>query len=144
MNRKITREEAIKIIYSMDIRNDYNIEFVQAYLEHFSDEDSEDLKFSIEAIDVNYLNKTILDILANLETIDKKIEENSKTWKLNRIAKIDLSILRVALAEILYNDLIPNATSINEAVKISKKYSADESYKFINGILGSVCRSLEA
>lgn len=144
MNRKITREEAIKIIYSMDIGNDYNIKFVQDYLEHFSDEDSEDLIFNIEDIDINYLNKTIIDILANLEVIDKKIEDNSKMWKLNRIAKIDLSILRVALAEILYNNLIPNATSINESVKISKKYSADESYKFINGILGSVCRSLEA
>lgn len=142
MNRKITREEAIKILYSMDIGNAYDIKFVQDYLDHFSNEDSDDLTFNIEAIDINYLNKTILDIINNLETIDKKIEDNSKTWKINRIAKIDLSILRVALAEILYNELIPNATSINEAVKISKKYSADESYKFINGILGSVCRSL--
>lgn len=142
MNRKITREEAIKILYSMDIGNAYDIKLVQDYLDHFSNEDSDDLTFNIEAIDINYLNKTTLDIINNLETIDKKIEDNSKTWKINRIAKIDLSILRVALAEILYNELIPNATSINEAVKISKKYSADESYKFINGILGSVCRSL--
>ena len=142
MNRKITREEAIKILYSMDIGNEYDIKFVQDYLDHFSNEDSDDLTFNIEAIDINYLNKTTLDIINNLEIIDKKIEDNSKTWKINRIAKIDLSILRVALAEILYNELIPNATSINEAVKISKKYSADESYKFINGILGSVCRSL--
>ncbi len=142
MNRKITREEAIKILYSMDIGNVYDIKFVQEYLDHFANEDSDDLTFNIEAIDINYLDKTVLDIINNLETIDKKIEDNSKTWKINRIAKIDLSILRVALAEILYNELIPNATSINEAVKISKKYSADESYKFINGILGSVCRSL--
>jgi len=142
MNRKITREEAIKILYSMDIGNVYDIKFVQDYLDHFANEDSDDLTFNIEAIDINYLDKTVLDIINNLETIDKKIEDNSKTWKINRIAKIDLSILRVALAEILYNELIPNATSINEAVKISKKYSADESYKFINGILGSVCRSL--
>lgn len=126
----------------MDIGNVYDIKFVQDYLDHFSNEDSDDLKFDIEAIDINYLNKTILDIINNLELIDKKIEDNSKAWKINRIAKIDLSILRVALVEILYNELIPNATSINEAVKISKKYSADESYKFINGILGSVCRSL--
>lgn len=126
----------------MDIGNAYDIKLVQDYLDHFSNEDSDDLTFNIEAIDINYLNKTTLDIINNLETIDKKIEDNSKTWKINRIAKIDLSILRVALAEILYNELIPNATSINEAVKISKKYSADESYKFINGILGSVCRSL--
>ena len=130
---------------------DHQIEITECYLKNSDDQIShysknpsklDDLKFKIEDIDMDYLNKTILDIINNLETIDKKIEDNSKTWRLNRIAKIDLSILRVALAEILYNELIPNATSINEAVKISKRYSADESYKFINGILGSVCRSL--
>lgn len=142
MNRKITREEAVKILYSMDIGNSYDIKLAQDYLEHFTDEDSDDLTFDINAIDINYLNKTLHDAINNLESIDKMIEDNSRTWKINRIAKIDLSILRIALSEIMYNSLIPNGTSVDEAVKISKKYSEDESYKFINGILGSVCRNL--
>ncbi len=142
MNRKITREEAVKILYTMDISNSYDINLVQDYLEHFTNESSDDLEFSIEAVDTEYLNKTLLDAIDNLDTIDKKITDNAKGWKINRIAKVDLAILRVALAEIIYNPLIPESVSINEAVEISKKYSIDDSHKFINGILGSIYRGL--
>ena len=142
MNRKITREEAVKILYTMDIKGNYDIKMVQDYLNHFSNENSEDLEFNIDAIDIEYLNKTINDVINNLDNIDKKIIDNAKGWKINRIAKVDLSILRVALAEIIYNPLIPESVSINEAVEISKKYSIDESHKFINGILGSIYRGL--
>lgn len=142
MNRKITREEAVKILYTMDISNSYDINLVQDYLEHFTNESSDDLEFNIEAVDTEYLNKTLLDAIDNLDTIDKKITDNAKGWKINRIAKVDLAILRVALAEIIYNPLIPESVSINEAVEISKKYSIDDSHKFINGILGSIYRGL--
>ncbi len=142
MNRKITREEAVKILYTMDISNSYDINLVQDYLEHFTNESSDDLEFNIEAVDIEYLNKTLLDAIDNLDIIDKKITDNAKGWKINRIAKVDLAILRVALAEIIYNPLIPESVSINEAVEISKKYSIDDSHKFINGILGSIYRGL--
>ena len=142
MNRKITREESVKILYTMDINNSYDINLVQDYLEHFTNESSDDLEFSIEAVDIEYLNKTLLDAIDNLDIIDKKITDNAKGWKINRIAKVDLAILRVALAEIIYNPLIPESVSINEAVEISKKYSIDDSHKFINGILGSIYRGL--
>lgn len=142
MNRKITREEAVKILYTMDIKANYDINMVQDYLNHFTNENSDDLEFNIEAIDMEYLNKTINDAINNLDNIDKKIIDNAKGWKINRIAKVDLAILRVALSEIIYNPLIPESVSINEAVEISKKYSIDESHKFINGILGSIYRGL--
>ncbi len=142
MNRKITREEAVKVLYTMDISNNYDINILNDYLNHFANEKSEDLELNLNSIDVEYLNKTLIDVINNLENIDKKIIENAKGWKINRIAKVDLAILRVALGEILYNPLIPESVSINEAVEISKKYSIDESHKFINGILGSIYRGL--
>ena len=142
MNRKITREEAVKILYTMDISNNYDINILQDYLDHFSNENSEDLEFNINAIDIEYINKTLTDAINNLESIDKKITAHSRRWKINRFAKVDLAVLRIALAEIIYNPLIPESVSINEAVEISKKYSIDESHKFINGILGSIYRSL--
>ena len=142
MNRKITREEAVKILYTMDIKSNYDINMVQDYLNHFTNEKSDDLEFNIEAIDMDYLNKTLSDAINNLDNIDKKIIDNAKGWKINRIAKVDHAILRVALAENIYNPLIPESVSINEAVEISKKYSIDESHKFINGILGSIYRGL--
>lgn len=133
MKRKETREEAIKIAYSMDVNKDFNKNGLTEYLEHFE----------LEDMDIDYLNKTISDMIDNMDQIDRYITDNSKGWKINRIAKVDLAILRIALAEILYNETIPESVAINEAVEISKKFSNEDSHKFINGILGTVVRCIE-
>ncbi len=132
MKRKETREEAVKIAYCMDINKDFDKEIPCKFISHFE----------IEDVDTEYLNKTMDDLIDNIEIIDKHITDNSKDWKINRIAKVDLAVLRVAIAELLYNDQIPESVSINEAVEISKKYSNEDSHKFINGILGTVVRSI--
>ena len=74
--------------------------------------------------------------------LDNIIKENLEgCWNYNRIAKIDLAILRVAVNEIYYLDDIPESVAINEAIEIANKYSTDASYKFINGILGTIVRA---
>lgn len=133
MKRKETREEAVKIAYCMDINKEFDKTLPCKYINHFE----------IEDVDTDYLNKTMDDLIDHLEKIDKYITENSKDWKINRIAKVDLAVLRVAISEILYNDTIPASVSINEAVEISKRYSNEDSHKFINGILGTVVREIE-
>lgn len=133
MKRKETREEAVKIAYSMDVNKAFNSFDLQEYLEHFE----------LTEMDMDYLKHTISSMIENLEEIDKYITDNSKDWKINRIAKVDLAVLRVALSEILYNKTIPESVSINEAVEISKKFSNEDSHKFINGILGTVVRSIK-
>ena len=133
MKRKETREEAVKIAYSMDVNKDFNKNNITEYLEHFE----------LENMDIDYLNKTISDMIDNMKEIDKHITDNSKDWKLSRIAKVDLAVLRIALSEILYNETIPESVSINEAVEISKKFSKEDSHKFINGILGTVVRCIK-
>src|SRR5690554_7564757 len=97
MKRKETREEAVKIAYSMDVNKDFNKNNITEYLEHFG----------LENMDIDYLNKTISDMIDNMKEIDKHITDNSKDWKLSRIAKVDLAVLRIALSEILYNETIP-------------------------------------
>lgn len=132
MKRKETREEAVKIAYCMDINKEFDKTLPCKYINHFE----------IEGADIEYLNKTMDELIDNIDEIDNYIKENSKDWKINRIAKVDLAVLRVAISEILYNDSIPSSVSINEAVEISKKYSNEDSHKFINGILGTVVRNV--
>ena len=132
MNRKQSREEAVKIMYSMDLNNDFSEPAFKKFIDDFS----------LDSIDYEYIEKTILDGIHNLKQIDELINKNSKDWKINRIAKVDLAILREAITEILYVESIPSSVSINEAVEISKKYSNHDSHKFINGILGSIYRGL--
>ncbi|HHZ01897.1 MAG TPA: transcription antitermination factor NusB [Tissierellia bacterium] len=133
MKRKETREEAVKIAYCMDMNKDFNGDYPAEHIEYFQ----------LKDMDAEYLNKTICDLVEHLDIIDEYIRQNTKDWKISRIAKVDLAILRVAISEILYNNTIPKGVSINEAVEISKKYSNEDSHKFINGILGTVARSIE-
>lgn len=77
----------------------------------------------------------------NLQEIDQKLEQFSTDWSLERMSKVDLAILRMAVAEMLYVDEIIDNVAINEAIEIAKKFSTIKSGKFINGILGAISRS---
>ena len=79
----------------------------------------------------------------NLEEIDALIKKHlAKKWNITRINKVSLSILRLAVYEMKFIDDIPNSVSINEAVELSKKFSGEDEYKFVNGVLGAVSRDL--
>ena len=132
MNRSRIREEAFKLIYSLEIQKKENIEEqLELYLEdnNLSDEDA-----------VSYIKDAVFGIEKNKEEIEEEISNNLKSdWKLERISKIDLSILKLAIYEIKYKDL-PFKVAINEAVELAKKYGEDSSQKFVNGILASVVK----
>ena len=91
--------------------------------------------------DINdaYILNGIRGIYENLEAIDTVIAENAKGWKLNRLSKTTLSILRLSIYEMLYAE-IPYTISINEAVELAKKFDHDQAPTFINGILNTVAQ----
>ena len=74
------------------------------------------------------------------QELDDVINKYSKGWKANRLPKVNLAILRLAIYEIKYLEDVPNSVAINEAVELAKKYSGEGDYAFINGILGSVAK----
>ena len=76
------------------------------------------------------------------EDVDKAISEFAKGWKIERMNRVDVSILRLAITEIMFREDVTSAIAINEAVELAKKYSTDEAPQFINGILGAFVRSL--
>ncbi len=81
-----------------------------------------------------------LKVTENLEIIDAAIEKNSVKWKMNRISKVALAVMRLAICEILFYDDIPVGVSINEAVELCKKYASKDDYSFVNGILSSIAK----
>jgi N utilization substance protein B len=133
MNRKLTREEVMKLFYEMDMNDDFSIERSERYLNNI-----ENMK-----IDTTYFRHTSLSFVENLKSIDNLINQYSSDWKINRIAKIDIAIMRLAITEMLYDDGIPVSVSINEAIELCKKYSNEDSHKFINGILGNINRGIK-
>ncbi len=82
-----------------------------------------------------FAEELVFGVIDNREAIDAKIQELASNWDFDRIAKIDLSILRMAIFELLFRKDIPPVVTINEAIDLSKLYSAEESRRFVNGIL---------
>lgn len=93
--------------------------------------------------EINYIAQTIPELLQNLDKIDELISNNLEGWSLNRLAKVDKEIIRIAIYEFLFRDDIPGEVSINEAIEIAKNYGSKDSSKFVNGILGAIYRELE-
>ena len=81
-----------------------------------------------------------LGVASHLDDIDRLINETAIGWKTSRMNKVDLSILRVAIYEMLYDDDVPESVAINEAIEIAKIFASDESPAFINGILGKISK----
>ncbi|WP_099188122.1 transcription antitermination factor NusB [Tepidibacter mesophilus] len=133
MSRKISRELGMKMVYQMDMTKEYTNEKVEEFIEENSHEN----------FDKQYLVDLGNKIIENKEDIDFIISTHSKKWKINRIAKVDLSILRVAIAEMKYMENIPFKVAINEGIELAKRYSDDESTKFINGLLGSAINDIQ-
>lgn len=132
MNRTKIREQAFKLIYSLEIQKKEPLEEqIELYIESNQITD----KNVIE-----YIQDAILGIEKNKKEIIEKIEKNLKAdWKIERISKIDLAILKLAIYEIKYKD-IPFKVVINEAVELAKKYGEDSSKNFVNGILASIVK----
>ena len=130
MGRKLAREETMKLLYQMDMNNDYSKDIMDLYLK----------LNKLSKDEVEYLVHAVTIIVNNLKNIDQKIESHIDGWQLYRLAKVDLAILRISIYELVYRNDIPVEVAINEAIEIAKKFSTEESSKFINGVLGSFVR----
>lgn len=130
MNRKEAREWIVKFIFQITINEVFDKEDVEVFINHFE----------IDEKHRDFIESSIFSIIDNIDEIDKKIKDNLIGWDFNRLYCIDKSILRVATNEIIYDDNIPDRVAINEAVEIAKKYSSEDSYRFINGVLGSISK----
>ena len=130
MNRTESREASFKLLYSIQISPDGEL---QEQIDLFMEAKEIDDKEAIE-----YITGIIKGINIHNEQIEKQISENIKQgWTIARISKVDLTLLKLGIYEILYTD-IPFKVVVNEVVKIAKKYGDDSSSSFINGVLASI------
>lgn len=90
-----------------------------------------------------FVSAEVRGIEENISDIDAKIAENCKNWSVNRVARVPMCIMRIAVYEMLYCDDIDIGVAINEAVELAKKYGAEDDRSYINGILGSVAATIE-
>ena len=88
-----------------------------------------------------FTERVFFGVMAELENVDKKIEENAKGWKLERISKVSLAIMRICVYEMLYCEDVPFNISINEAVELAKKFDYDKAPSFVNGVVNKIAEN---
>jgi N utilization substance protein B len=153
MNRRKSRETAMKLLFQMTA-NKEELKDVIANLKENYDKSNissssltgENLEQDVENIDIDeidlvYITKLLKGIQENVEELDSEISKYLKNWKLNRLNKVDLCILRIGAYELLFSKDVPSAVCINEAVEMGKKYSDEKSASFINGLLDSLLKN---
>ena len=131
MKRTEAIELAFKLIYSLEIQKNMEEEQIEIFFEENEITNNEEKEFI----------KTIFDgLIKNKSEIEELIQSNLKEkWTIDRISKIDLAILKVAIYELIYSK-VPYKVVINEAVELAKKYGDDSSKSFVNGILASIVK----
>lgn len=130
MKRREAREQAFILIFERSINHDTTEEIIDAA------EMTEDVRID------EFAEKTAIGTERNEGILNTQIEQNIRGWKMNRLSKVSLSLLRLAIYEMMFENDIPISVSINEAIDLAKKYGGAEDAPFVNGVLGSVAKTL--
>ncbi|MCI6992959.1 MAG: transcription antitermination factor NusB [Bacillota bacterium] len=137
MTRNEAREIMMQILYELDASK--TIE--KDKTDNLADARAKAAALASERLSGGHIKRgtdLICSILDNLKDIDSSINEFSAKWKTSRMPKVDLAIMRLAIGEIRFSEDIPEPVSVNEAINLAKKFSTDNSARFIHGILGAV------
>lgn len=128
MNRSKLREQVFLLLFQIDFfpKDDMNGQ-VDIYIDELAD--------SMSAQQQLLIASRFKSISARIEEIDRLINEKTSGWTTDRMGKVELTVLRLSVFEIMYDDNVPSAVAINEAVELSKKYGQEESASFVNGVL---------
>ena len=129
MNRSAIRELGFKFLYGAEIQKELDLNQIDDFLQSNEINDEEAKKYIVDVTN---------GILSNEEEITKMIEQNLKAdWKIERISKVSLALLKLAIFEIKYQEL-PYKAIINDVVELAKKYGEDGAHQFVNGVLASI------
>lgn len=133
MGRREQREQVFKLLFRVEFNKPEDMpEQVKLFME-----DNEEITYEK---DVTYISERFAKIQEKLPEIDKMLDENTEGWDTTRMGKVELTVLRLAVYEIVFDEEIPDSVAINEAVEIAKKYGQETSGGFVNAILGKIVK----
>ena len=135
MKRKRSREIAMELLYSMEISKNSYEETIECFVE--------DYEMDLKTIDLEYIKEVMKSVVDHKEEIDEIIKNSLINWTIDRVSKVNLTIVRLAIAEMLYINDVPEVVAINEAIELTKKYSDDKSVSFVNGALDKAFKNIK-
>ena len=135
MKRKRSREIAMELLFSMEISKNSYEQTIESFIENY--------EMDLKTIDLEYIKEVMKSVTDYKEEIDEIIKNSLINWTIERVSKVNLIIVRLAIAEILYIDDVPEVVAINEAIELTKKYSDDKSVSFVNGALDKAFKNIK-
>ncbi|HBA02934.1 antitermination protein NusB [Clostridium sulfidigenes] len=132
MNRRKSREIATRLIFEISINKESYVDIIENFRENTEEK--------IEDIDFEYVIRVLKGVSENEAQINETISKYLVKWKLERLPKMNLAILKMATYEILFDEDIPNKVTINEAIELAKRYGDDNAPSFINGVLNNLIK----
>lgn len=134
MSRTQSREITMELLFGMSLSKDTAVEALETFVDNYEK--------NIEELDLEYI-KAILDGVEEYKgEIDALIDANLQNWKFERVSKVNISILRLAIYEMKYVEDVPSKVAINEALDITRKYSDEKAVAFVNGVLDKILKDL--
>lgn len=142
MNRRQAREVAVQTLYRISLNeDDQDYHVIHSVIEQVSSEEDSGLKTpSADDRNVIFAAKLVKDTLAYMDQIDELLKTYLSGWKLDRLSKVDLQILRLAVYEMMLSEDVPPKAVVNEAIELAKHFGTEESGKFVNGVLGKILK----
>ena len=135
MKRKISREIAMELLFSMEISKNSYEQTIESFIENY--------EMDLKTIDLEYIKEVMKSVTDYKEEIDEIIKNSLINWTIDRVSKVNLTIVRLAIAEMLYINDVPEVVAINEAIELTKKYSDDKSVSFVNGALDKAFKNIK-
>ena len=132
--RTKARKRALDILFQADVRGDETATILAAEAKRAANEPSRQASWL-------YAREIVDGVIDNQDAIDEQITTFAKDWSLSRMPAVDRAVLRIATWELLYNDQVPAAVAIDEAVELAKEFSTDESGAFVHGVLARIARA---
>jgi N utilization substance protein B len=143
MKRRLSREIALQSLYQIQIARVSTQEAIDVTFEEAQQDNEANLDIVNEEMSTDYCIELVEGVRNHITMIDQWIVEYLKGWKIDRLSRIDKDILRLASYEMIYRDDVPPKAVINEALELAKKYSTDDSSKFVNGVLGQMIQHID-
>ena len=132
MSRRNARKHIFNLVFQTEFNADTDVkEAIETYTEEYED---------FQKGERDFVSREYRGILANVESIDSYIDKYAVCWSVERLAKTDLAILRIGVYEIMFDNEIPDAVAVNEAVELAKEFSGDKAPAFINAVLSKIVK----
>ncbi|CAM3589480.1 transcription antitermination factor NusB [Marinicrinis lubricantis] len=142
MRRRAAREIVVQSLYQLEMNEASTLmDAIQTVLDSADESDGNNPYFNM---DVNYVTGILNGVIQRKDQIDQILTRYLKSWKVDRLSKVDHQILRLAVYEMLFVSDVPEKVAVNEAIELAKHFGTDESGKFVNGVLGKMLKEFEA